>query len=233
MSRALSLYRLQDIDSSLDRVQRRLAAIEEILNESEYIRNRRAELAAAEAEWRRTHAASRTAEDAVAYQRGKIEQTEKNLYGGTIQNPKELQDLQQESESLKRHLVTLEDRLLEAMLAAEEAEIQRDEARELLTKAEETVAEEHEQLQQERAILLADLSRLQAEREASLASVDQSDVALYSELRQGMGSIVVARVQDGSCGVCGLVLPASASQAIRSRNELVRCPQCHRLLYAG
>jgi predicted nucleic acid-binding Zn-ribbon protein len=233
MSRASGLYRLQEIDSALDRAQQRIESIDRILQASELIQSRQAALAKAEAEWRAAESASRSAEDAASLQRAKIEQTDKDLYSGAIKNPKELQDLQQESESLKRHLSTLEDRLLEAMVAAEEAEIQRDEAREFLTAAEETVAEEHAQLHQERAGLVADLSRLQAEREACLASVDQSDVALYLELRQGMGSVVVARVQDGSCGVCGVILPASASQAIRSADELVRCSQCHRILYAG
>jgi predicted nucleic acid-binding Zn-ribbon protein len=233
MSRASSLFRLQEIDVALDRTRDRLAAIDLILQGSELVQRRRSELAGAESEWRATQAASRSAEDAVSLQRDKIQQAETQLYGGAIKNPKELEDLQNEDESLKRHLTILEDRLLEAMLVAEEAEIRRDGAQELLTQAEETVAEEHAQLNQERVTLLADVSRLEAEREASLASVDQSDVALYAELRQGMGSVVVARVQDGSCGVCGLILPASASQAIRNASDLVRCPQCYRVLYAG
>jgi len=119
------------------------------------------------------------------------------------------------------------------MVAAEEAENRRDEAQDLLATAEENVAEEHEQLHGESATLLADLRRLQAEREAGLESADQRDVALYTDLRQGMGSVVVARVNDGSCGVCGLILPASAIQAMRSGDKLERCIQCHRFLYAG
>jgi predicted nucleic acid-binding Zn-ribbon protein len=231
MSRASSLLRLQEIDQSIDRVQERLTAIELVLQGSSLVLERRAELSDREAHLRVTESASRSAEDMVDLQRQKIEQTEGSLYGGSVQNPKELQDLQMEAEALKRHLGTLEDRLLEAMLEAEEAELRRASASEALVRA--VVAEEHIQLNQERSLLLADLSRLQAEREASLGSVDQSDIALYGELRQGMGSVVVARVQDGSCGVCGLILPASASQAIRNANELVRCPQCRRFLYAG
>lgn len=233
MSRASSLYRLQEIDLSIDRAQERLDAIDLILQGSELVRNQRSALADAESDWRAAQAASRSAEDAVSLQRTKIERTEKDLYGGAIRNPKELEDLQREDEALKRHLSTLEDRLLEEMVATEEAELRQAEAQELLNQAEETVAQEHEQLNQERSMLLSDMSRLQAEREATLASVYQSDVALYTDLRQGMGSVVVARVEDGSCGACGLILPASASQAIRNANELVRCPQCYRFLYAG
>ena len=67
----------------------------------------------------------REAEYAAQAQREKIEQTENSLYGGAVSNPKELQDLQMEAESLKRHLQTLEDRLLEVLLEQEELQEQR------------------------------------------------------------------------------------------------------------
>jgi len=129
MSRASSLLRLQEIDQSIDRVQERLTAIELVLQGSSLVLERRAELSDREAHLRVTESASRSAEDMVDLQRQKIEQTEGSLYGGSVQNPKELQDLQMEAEALKRHLGTLEDRLLEAMLEAEEAELRRASAR--------------------------------------------------------------------------------------------------------
>ena len=52
----------------------------------------------------------------------RVGQAEASLYGGHVQNPKELQDLQKDVASLKRHLETLEERELEAMEAAENAE---------------------------------------------------------------------------------------------------------------
>ena len=55
-------------------------------------------------------------------QKVKIEQSEASLYSGNVTNPKELQDLQNEAAALKRYLVTLEDRQLEAMLEVETAE---------------------------------------------------------------------------------------------------------------
>ena len=47
---------------------------------------------------------------------------EKRLYSGTVTNTKELQDLQDEGVALKRRIVALEDRQLEAMIAQEDAE---------------------------------------------------------------------------------------------------------------
>ncbi len=54
-------------------------------------------------------------------QRLKIEQIEASLYSGKGHSPKELLDLQDDVAALKRHLITLEDTQLEAMLAAEES----------------------------------------------------------------------------------------------------------------
>src|SRR5687768_18403957 len=74
---------------------------------------------------RKHHEAERAlklSEAEVEKQSIKIEQTESSLYGGRVHNPKELQDLQKDVASLKRHLSTLEERELEAMLVAETTE---------------------------------------------------------------------------------------------------------------
>jgi len=52
----------------------------------------------------------------------KIEQTQSSLYGEKSHSPKELQDLQNDLASLKRHLVVLEDLQIEAMIASETTE---------------------------------------------------------------------------------------------------------------
>ncbi|NIM05125.1 MAG: hypothetical protein GTN65_05800, partial [Armatimonadetes bacterium] len=66
--------------------------------------------------------AARRAKHEVEDQRLKIQKTDEALYGGSVANPKELEDLQMESEALKRYLETLEDRYLEAMLEQDEAD---------------------------------------------------------------------------------------------------------------
>src|ERR1051325_5827149 len=122
MSAALGLYRLQQVDSQMDQAQSRLRAIQQTLENDEILRAANAHLAAKEEIFRKANALLKQSEADFEKQRLKLEQTEASLYGGHVHNPKELQDLQKDVASLKKHLETLEERELEAMDAAEKAE---------------------------------------------------------------------------------------------------------------
>ncbi|HEX5940810.1 MAG TPA: hypothetical protein VFY66_00970, partial [Anaerolineales bacterium] len=122
MSAALGLYRLQQVDSQIDQIQARLKSIQQILENDETLRTANERFAVLMDTHRDAERTLKLSEAEVEKQRIKIEQAEASLYGGKVHNPKELQDLQKDVASLKRHLETLEERELEAMIAAETAE---------------------------------------------------------------------------------------------------------------
>ncbi|MEW6569134.1 MAG: hypothetical protein AB1449_13415 [Chloroflexota bacterium] len=233
MSRASSLYRLQAIDLGIDRARVRLREIEAALGDSEALPRTRSQLAEAEARLRAAQAAAKSAEHTAASHQAKLEQAEVTLYGGTIRNPKELQDLQNEVEALRRYKPTLEDRLLEAMVDLEEAELQREALSQEVSRLEELLATKRTSLVEERQRVLADVERLEAEREAALATVANADRQLYEQLRATRGGVALALLQDDSCSACGLTQSHSERQSIRMGADLVCCKQCGRILYAG
>ena len=233
MSRASSLYRLQQLDLELDDNRSRIEEINAILEDDAVIARHRQTLAEADAQLKIAGAANLKAEHAVATQRSKIERTEKALYGGAVKDPKELQDRQQEVESLKRFLATLEDRLIEIMIHLEEAQSQQANVDDDLASAQKSQDAQHKDLIQEGERLTANISRMEAEREAALANVEQQDLKLYDDLRKQAGGIGIALLQDGNCSACGLGLAQSMQQSIRSGTELIKCGQCRRVLYAG
>src|SRR5215212_12066303 len=122
MSAALGLYRLQQVDSQIDQIQARLKAIQQTLENDVVLRAAKEGLAMAESKNKDSERTLKLSEVEVEKQRIKLQQTEASLYGGKVQNPKELQDLQKDVVSLKRHLETLEERQLEAMEVVETAE---------------------------------------------------------------------------------------------------------------
>lgn len=233
MSRSSSLHRLQEIDLALDRARARLAEIERLMLGSTAVHTARRSHEQALAALRGGQAAVKDAERDVATQRVKLEGAERSLYGGAVRNPKELQDLQADVESLKRHLATLEDRLLEAMLALEDLESIARQAAETLSHAEAGLLAEHASLTAERDQLQARAETLQGEREAALAGVAEKDLALYARLRESMGGKALVLLKDDSCSACGVGLSASECQIVRNSAEPVRCHQCGRILYAG
>jgi predicted nucleic acid-binding Zn-ribbon protein len=233
MSRASSLFRLQQLDIELMNSHERVEEIKQILEDDKEVIRLRGVLENNETKYKTAQTAHSTARHDVDTQRAKIERTEKTLYGGFVQNPKELQERQQEAESLRRYLVTLEDRLLEAMIHLDETQEERDTADEALTRELDNQADQHKDLNLELESLSAKLERLNAEREAALASVDQDDQTQYEALRKRLGGKAIVLVHEGSCSACGLVLAHSIQQSIRSGSELIRCNQCGRILYAG
>src|SRR5829696_4356461 len=110
MSAALGLYRLQQVDSQIDQIQSRLKAIRQILENDDELRAASTLFSVAENNEKEAERLLKQIELEVEKQRIKIQQTEASLYGGLVKNPKELQDLQKDIASLKRHLETLEER---------------------------------------------------------------------------------------------------------------------------
>jgi uncharacterized protein len=232
MSAPFKLFRLQQIDSLLDRARARLREIQAALEEDSALRAAQALLAKKDQELEEASKALRRAEQDVQAQRIKIEQTEASLYGGKVRNPKELQDLQNESAALKRYRDVLEDRQLEAMMTVEECENASTAAAEALEEVQKRVAAQNARLVQEQTGLLKDIERMENERQAAASSLQAPELRIYEQLRLTRNGIAVAKVTDRACAACGSTLSAALLSAARSPNQFTRCSTCNRILYA-
>jgi predicted nucleic acid-binding Zn-ribbon protein len=159
--------------------------------------------------------------------------TEKSLYSGKIQNPKELQELQNEIASLKRLMAGLEDKQLEVMLEVEESETRLMWANEELHEVQKKQIEQNAGLNAEKTKLLSDIVRLEAERNAALPTISDTDIGLYEQLRKSRNGVAVVKISSKACSACGTTLTAALVQAAQSTGQLVRCPTCTRILYSG
>lgn len=233
MSAALGLYRLQQVDSQIDQIESRLKTIQQTLENDVELRSANDQLAAAEIQYAQAEHILKLSESEVEKQRIKIEQTEASLYGGRVQNPKELQDLQNDAASLKRHLATLEERQLEAMLAMEDAENELRAGKAELARIQSRLNEQHRDLTMEGDTLRKDLERLSSERQAVVKDIAAQTLSVYDQLRQKKRGIAITTVTDSSCEACGTTLTASQQQSARSTSQLFHCPTCGRILFAN
>lgn len=233
MSAALGLYRLQQVDSHIDQIESRLKSIQQILENDMELRSANEQLATAESRHTQADRALKLSESEVEKQRIKIEQTEASLYGGRVQNPKELQDLQKDVASLKRHLETLEERQLEAMLAMESAEDELRSANAGLARVQSRLQEQHRDLTLESDTLRKDIERLHSERQAVVKDIAAQALSVYDQLRQKKRGIAITTIADNSCDACGTTLTASQQQNARSTSQLFHCPTCGRVLFAN
>lgn len=216
----------------MDEIRARLEEIRQTLENDEEMRLAKKQASKTEAALTLARQALKQAEAGVNKQKIKIEQSEANLYSGNVKNPKELQDLQNEVAALKRYLETLEDRQLDAMMEEEAADQDDQAALNKLEKVKARLADQNQTLTAEQIDLNKDLERLEAERQATLSSIDTSLLTVYDDLRQRKRGFAVAAVNDGACAACGTTLSPAQMQSARSTSQLYNCPTCGRILYA-
>jgi uncharacterized protein len=233
MSRSFKLYRLQQIDNQLDKIQKRLAEILAALENDHALHQASEKKQKAEEKQNAAFKALQKAEANVLEQHIKIEQSEAALYGGKVRNPKELQDIQNEVSSLKRYLAVLEDRQLEAMVEEEEAAAELEMALKNMQKLKQEFMEKSSELIEERTKLNADVARLAGEHQAAANTIPAEDIKLYTNLRESRRGIAVSKVVDKTCSSCGSTINASLLHAARSPTQINTCDVCGRILYTG
>jgi uncharacterized protein len=233
MSAALGLYRLQQVDSQIDQARARLKTIRQTLDNDEELRAASDHVSTAENRSQEAARLLQESEQEVEKQRLKIQLAESSLYGGQVHNPKELQDLQLDVASLKRHLETLEERQLDAMEAAEQAEKALEQARAALDKVTASRGDQFRNLTEESSVLNRDLERYSSERQAVMQNLAVQTLSVYDQLRKQRRGLAVTTINDNSCSACGTTLTASQQQSARSTSQLYFCPTCGRILYAN
>ena len=233
MNVALGLYRLQQVDSQLDLAHARLKAIQQTLENDEELRAASELCKAAGDKLKAAEHELKDREQEVEKQRLKIQQAEASLYGGSVHNPKELQDLQKDVASLKRHLETLEERQLESMEAAETADMEAEKARADLERVKASRGTQFRDLAEESSTLNRDLERFNSERMAVVQDLADGTLSVYEQLRRQRRGLAVTIISDSACSACGTTLTASQQQSARSTSQLFYCPSCGRILYAN
>lgn len=160
----------------------------------------------------------------------KIEDERKRLFDGSVANPKELQSIEHEVQSLGQRKTRMEDLLLEHMERAEELqghlgplEAEAAEARDRLAEIESTSARELVEIEQA-------LEQREAERTALTAGVDPDLLELYQDLRRSKKGVAAAALIDGICQGCHQKLSPVYLDRLRRETGVRRCEYCRRIL---
>ena len=234
MTKLSDLYDLQEIDLEMDSSRIALVEAEESIGETEELVSARAEVESSQEVVQEVRKKVRAAERQVEDMTAKIEPVEKKLYGGSIRNPKELSDLQDDVRSLQARKRQLEDQLLEAMSELEDAEGALTAARDALSALDASWQAEQSRLLRQQATLTSDLAELEERRREQVQIIDRAALALYEALRAAHQGRAVAKVERGMCQGCRISLPMTLLQKARSSGEaLVQCSSCERILYVS
>jgi predicted nucleic acid-binding Zn-ribbon protein len=229
--RAKLLYALQQTDLQLALKKRHYQQIEAQLGEGETLRKAKSALKHAQEEhsqWRATLLDRELEATGIAE---KIKADEARLYGGQVRNPRELDDLQKDTEYLKRRQADVEEKQLEAMMRLEQATTRLAIAQEEFTVAEAAWKEQNAELSQEYESLKQDLAQLLARRKAVVKHIDAPDMAEYKALCRLRQGVAVVAVKGDMCVTCNVQVPQRDLEKAQQTDELFYCSGCERILY--
>ncbi len=224
------LATLQKIDLALDADRRQFAENKQAMQPSPELQAMLKQMKEAEARLKHWRKQRRERDEKVTELSDKITMLEKQLYGGRIKDAREQVSMQQNIESLKRHLATLEESALEALLEQEEAAKRLAETQNAFAAMKQAWQEKKTALEKEQEALVVHARGLKAKREQVVATLPAADLKRYEAMRKKLGGLAVVQMNGRSCGGCGASLPTAVVQKVHE-GQTVKCPICGRLLY--
>ena len=230
MTKAEFLLDLQDVDSVIDRLTRRLNEIKAELHETDELIVARAARHTADESVTQKRARRKELELADASLETRIKDADKRLYSGLVKNPKELLDLQNDIASLKRQKDTLDEQLFAAMVALDEAETELKTGTDTLSRVEAEWRASQGDLATELTELENELAEKTVEQTEARAQLSEPDLTQYDQLRRRKGGVAVVEMEGNVCGACGVRVSAHIVQQLSQGDQLSRCGNCERML---
>jgi uncharacterized protein len=235
MSRWATLLAVQEHDTRTDQLNHRIETLpvrSDLAQLEDDIQAVEEQLADAQRRRDELGRSQQRLEDEIASLTERANQAEKQLYSGSVTNPRELQAFQDDVASIRRRIGQLEDDELEIMELVEPVDAERAQ----LTGERERLDAEGARLRtalgEAESELAAELAVVQAERETAAAEVPDELWPEYDKLRARFGGVGIARLVGSTCQGCHLALPAVEVDRIRKLplDEAVHCEECGRLL---
>jgi predicted nucleic acid-binding Zn-ribbon protein len=179
---------------------------------------------------RRFDAAAQVLEDSIAGVKSKMDSEQAKLVSGQIVNPKELQAVSRELDSLRRRVEQLESEELVEMQKREDGLAQAARIDAALTEGARREAELTERFKVRGSDILA---RIDTERRARAALAGLLPTGMrgrYEALRERWNGTAVGTLADGMCSACRVGLPSTKVQALLEGPDWADCPNCGRIL---
>lgn len=229
------LLDLQERDTRLQQIAHRRATLPELaaLADAEARRNRvRDELVAAETILSDLELELARSEADVEVVNERTRRDQQMLDSGSINDPKQLQNLQHELQSLARRTAELEEIELQVMERVDGAQKAVASLTASRSELDAECASHGAATDQRMSELDAERESVEAERAQIATTIPTDLLALYERVRAEHGGVGAAHLHRGRCEGCRIQLTASDLEQLRAApaDEVVRCEECRRIL---
>lgn len=174
----------------------------------------------------------RKADADVEQVKARLARDRQRLDAGVVTDPKQIQAIQHEIETLHRRISDLEDAELEVMERHEQAQSRLDGLAAELDQVEADTTEQSRARDEATAKIAEQRASADAERDRLAAELPSDLLALYDRLRGQLDGVGVGALRQRRCGGCQLEVGAAdlARIAAAPPDEVLRCEECNRIL---
>jgi predicted nucleic acid-binding Zn-ribbon protein len=229
MSLAEQLYKLQQVDTELQRRQQELKEVEDGLCDDKALVAAESEIAAQKEQLEDVKKKQKDSEWELEDLQEKVRKIDSKLYSGTTKDSKELVNLEKEVKSLKSQIRPKEDALLVLMSQVEEIESKVRITTEQIERLKREWEQRQETLGQRKNEVETVLTKLRGDRNILEQQIDPEAINTYERLRLTSGQAVV-KVERGKCQGCHITVPTSQWQKAKA-GDLIQCTSCSKILY--
>src|SRR5262245_22062618 len=228
LERLIQLQRLETIiaeaKSSIALHPQRIAALDTRLDEAKRV------VESAKEQLKANHDRRRELEKDVALYQGRLTKFKDQLM--TVKTNREYQAMQHEIATAQSDLGSVEEKVLERMLEADDTNAASKRAETALSAQSKEIEAERKALGQELISTEASLKESTEARAALVKALEPRLVALFEQVAKvRRGVAICTATRDGLCSVCHVRLRPPVFQQVRHNDSIVQCESCQRVLY--
>jgi uncharacterized protein len=228
LERLIQLQRLEtiiaDAKAAITLHPQRLAILDERLNEAKQA------VESVKEGLKKNHDRRRELEKDVALYQGRLTKFKDQL--SAVKTNREYQAMQHEIATAQSDLGSVEEKVLEQMLAADDLNAAAKKAEAALAAQSKEIEAEKKAHSQELTATEASLKQSTEARAALVKELEPRLMALFEQVaRVRKGVAICSATRDGLCSVCHVRLRPSVFQQVRHNDSIVQCDSCQRVLY--
>jgi len=221
---------LQRLDSAVDAAKKKLAdEPEREKGLDARLEAARQQVAAAKAQLTQNQGARREIEKELALHQGRLSKFREQAMA--VKTNQEYHAIQHEIAHAQEEIKTLEDRMLERMLEADDLAAAVKTSEGALTAEQKAVDADRKAMKTEHVALEAAIEQMARERASIVAALPSELLARFELVASRRNGVAVAEAKDGICTICHVRLRPQVFNTVRRNEEIVQCESCQRVLY--
>jgi predicted nucleic acid-binding Zn-ribbon protein len=148
-----------------------------------------------------------------------------------IKTNKEYQAHLKEIENVEKERSDIEDEILNIMIDIDSVTKQLKDEEKKLNLEKEKIKNVKEQIQKEKQDMEYELSNVKTSRNELMEKIDQELYEQYINLLETCNGLAVTEAINEVCQGCNMNIPPQLFVELKKNENIITCPQCHRILY--